>query len=448
MDYPNNVRNAREWLKQYKLYVETLQADETITEEKLLFYKKNFFALEVLADKYDEQRLLYPENHYGKTVDEVSWMLPVVEEIMGIFETEGDRHIYLERITVTALETIIKLCQQEIDGCGKGMLVPSVAASMDNVFATVANDKTDEFVSADGIIDVDRIVCKYPKEIIVIRELVTQKIFKNAFDNGNYTHLYASRNKKVTESVRATLINMSQESATLERELSYYDWAVMEAIHSLHLAGNDIIDLDSIEAVLKHQTHKGTSDSKKVKRDRTMLFDSVCRLTKTFVTITDDKYEFEENGYLVDGEIISSNGRLYLKILSESIMARYACQKKQVNVYGLDELKLGLSYTDNVIALYRYMIQCVTEIFGTPKVEDVINGTKKLKPMSPTYDWISCKKAYEAILGKDAGNTSKQETLRNRMKAIFEEMIKQGFIGKDSKFVDEKGNQHFKVSRS
>lgn len=451
MDYPNNIRTAREWFQKYKEYVEALQADENITDEKLQFYKRNFFALEVIANKYDEQRRLYPENHFDKKVDEVSWMLPVVEEIMNIFETEGDRYMYLDRITVSALETLVKLCNQEISSCGKGMLVPSVVASMDNIFTIAANDKSDRFNSVDGMIDVDRIVCEYPEEIIIIRELVTQKIFKNAIENDSFTHVYETGNKKGTKAVNVSLVNMSQDVATIERELSYYDWAVMEAIHALYKAGNEIVDLDSIEAVLKHRTHKGTSDSKKTKRDQTILFDSVNRLMKNYVTISDEKFGFDDSGYLVDGEIITSNGKFYLKLNSECILAKYACKKGQVNTYKLSDLELNISYTDNTIALYRYMIQCVTEIFGSPKTEDLVNGVKKLKPQNPKYDYISCKKAYEPILGKDAKNTSKQETLRKRMKAIFGEMKRLGFIDKDDnkcKYIDEKGNQHFKVSRS
>ena len=448
MAYPNNVRTAKEWLEQYKTYVETLQADETITEEKLLFYKKNFFALELLAQKYDEQRQMYPDNHFGKNVDDVSWMLPVVEEIINIFETGGDRHIYLERITVSALETVIKLCSQGLSESSKGMLVPSVVASMDNVFAVAVNDKTGKLNFADGLIDVDRIVCEYPKEIVVIRELVTQKIFKNAIENGNYTHVYENGSKRVIKSVNVSLINMSQDSATMERELSYYDWAVMEAIHALHRAGNEIVDLDSIEAVLKHKVYKGTSDSKKSKREKTLLFESVCRLMHTYVNISDTKYDFEDGGCLVDGEIITSNGRIYLKINSECIMARYACLKKQVNTYSLDELALNISYTDLTIALYRYMIQCVTEIYGTPKITDEIGGRQKLKPQNPKYDSISCKKAYAPILGQNAISTSKQETLRNRMQDIFEEMKRLNFIDNESKYIAEKGDQHFKLSRN
>ena len=449
MNYPNNIRNAKQWLETYKAYVETLKADENITEEKLLFYKRNFFALEVIADKYDEQRRLYPENHFEKKVDDVSWMLPVVEEIMNIFETEGDRYLYLDRITVSAITTLIKLCNQEVDGYNKACLVPSVVASMDNVFAVAVNDKTGKYSTTDGLIDVDRIVCEYPNEIIIIRELVTQKIFKNAMEDGSFTHIYETGKKKGTKVVNVSLINMSQDSAVIEKDLSYYDWAVMEAIHALYEAGNEVIDLDSIEAVLKHRTHKGTSDSKKSKRNQTMLFESVRRLTQNYVTISDEKYGFEDSGYIVDGEIITSNGRVYLKLNSECILARYACEKGQVNTYKLEELALNISYTDNVIALYRYMIQCVTEIFGTPMTKDLVNGIRKLKPQNPKYDYISCKKAYEPILGSDSKNTSKQETLRKRMEAIFKEMKKLGFIADDEScmYISEKGNQHFKVSR-
>ena len=447
MDYPNNVRTAREWLEKYKSYVESLQADETMTEEKLLFYKMNFFALEVIANKYDEQRRLYPENHFEKKVDEVSWMLPVVEEIMNIFDTEGDRHIYLDRITMSALETVIKLCNQGLGAYGKEALVPSVLASMDNAFAIAVNDKTDRYCTSEGLIDVDKIICEYPKEIIVIRELVTQKIFKNGIENGTYTYTYNTGKKRKQESVNVSLINMASDDLSMERELSYYDWAVMEAIHALYLAGNEVVDLDSIEAVLKHKTQKGTSDSKKAKREQTILFDSVCRLTKNCVTISDDMYGFDETGYLVDGEILSLEGRIYLKINSECILARYACKKGHVNTYGLDELQLNMNYSDNTIALYRYMIQCVTEIFGTPKIKDVINGNQRLQPRNSKYDYISCKKAYDAVLGKECTSTSKQETLRKRMSAIFEEMKRLEFID-DGEYINEKGNQHFTVSRS
>ena len=443
-NYPERIKTAGEWLQAYKEYVTKLENNKLLSEEKIAEYKANFFALEVLSSKYDEQKKLYPEHYLGNRVDDVAWLLPIVEEIMDIFESEGDRYIFLDKINMMALETLITLCNRKIGAFRSEVLVPSVVASLDNAFEVAVNEKTDKFYNEDGTIDVDRIICEYPKEIIVIRELVTQKIFKGAMKDGSLNETYKGTKKKIS----ATLLNMAPDELETERELSYYDWAVMEAINALYLAGNEVVDLDSIEAVLKHSSQKGTSDSKKAKREQTLLFDSVVRLTKNYISISDDKYGFEESGYLIDGEVVVKEGKCYLKINSECILARYACLKRHVNTYPLDELKLNLSYSDNTIAIYRYMIQCVTEIYGTPKIYDKVNGQKRLNPKNVDYEYISCKKAYVPILGKDSKNTSKQETLRKRMNAILEEMKRLKFIDETSEYVKEKGNQHFTISRS
>lgn len=430
MDYlncPDRVKNLYDWLQKYKDYVNGLEASDTLTEEEINNYKNNFFALELLADKYEEARNVYSEYHYKHIMDEVQWIRSVFEEVVNLFQTTGDRSLYLKRITASSLEAVIKVCQDNLHKLNGASLVPSVIATTDSVFETAINDKHSQFIDAYGNIDVERILYKYPDKVKIIRSFVTQAVFKShmkeGFDaDGNLSREYHGK------TTRVTIINQQPDMPNAEKQLCCYDWAAMEAIVSLYLEGVHLIDMDSILKVMQHDKGKSISESKKDDRTKGRLFGSLEKLTHNYITIADETCDFNDSGMLVDGEIHidGATGKVYLEVKSEPILYAHANKLNHINTYDNEEVALELNYNDNTISIYRYLIQAVLSIFGSCKIEDKVKGKQLFK--AKNNNKIRVSHICEDILGVGVKDSSKEQTIRKRIPVVLQKMVSLGYI--------------------
>lgn len=425
-NYPERVKSAKEWLAEYEKYIIELKTFHDYSPEQIEEYKNNFFALEILAEKNVSARKRYADNH-NTDVEEIMELRPVVEEIIEMFQQQGDRNRYLEHISILSMEAIIKICQRRLGAVAGAKLIPSVVATTDEIFAITENDPSGRFEIDDtGLINVDEITYKYPKTIKIVRDLTTQAVFKKSMKNGFDENGVLSHKSKNGKDLVVIRTDNNQDLKGAEEELSYFDWAVMEAIYSLFLAENTNMTLDSISRVMKHSNAKTASGVQKENWGETQLYKSIQKLCRIYIRISDESCDFHEEGNIIDGKLLTdhASGKLYLHIDSVPILCKHADKLNHINTYSFDELELHLNYNDYVISIYRFLIAEILARFGTIKVGEKINGTNRTKKRlnSP----ILLRKICMDILGER--NPSKEQTIRKRIPAVLDEMIRLDFI--------------------
>lgn len=240
-------------------------------------------------------------------------------------------------------------------------------------------------------------------------------------------------------------IQPQEETDTIqfEKDFSYYDWAVMEAVTSLYLAGNKVIDLQSIDKVLKHNKKSRMTKSKAEQIEKSLLFDSLKRLSGNYIQITAKGTSRE--GYLIDNDFNIVDGKIYLNVKNIPVLYDYADSINHVLTVKNEELKIDLSYTEDTITIFRYLMERVLEIYGTLKTKDLMNGKQRLQPK--TVNKILSNKICEAILFDDVKDrASKERRIRERTENVLEKMKSKGFFF-DYKIVGTGSNTYYELKR-
>ena len=281
-------------------------------------------------------------------------------------------------------------------------------------------DSMDNNIGMDGI-TAERF--RFPDTIKVIRSLPAKMIFAEKTKNISIeNNSLVWQGKKFKKTVRVTLINYDDEDITL----SYYDWALMEAIISSYLSGNADIPLDALQRVLRFDKSKGVSKAARQYDKDSDLLAGLDRLTKTYVLIDDDIYNFKSDGYLINGQIYE-NKRLktILHVNEIPILFRHADYVSHINSYRLEAMRLPhRSMNAKTVAEYRFLIDEVTSRFSTPKKTDLINGKNqsRARKVSPILIPKICSKLY------GHATFSNLQTVRNALGRILEDMVLLNYI--------------------
>lgn len=431
-------RSARQFYEDYKKHVESLEAKDKLSQEKIQSYKEAYFAFELLSPKYDSIKRNYSELYLqDENVSDIARLIPHMEDIMNEFYDNSDRSVILDRITIKALSALVRISESEIqsvDGFANSHLssavTQAVATSIDNIFEISANDKTGKYKEDENkIIPVEKIIYDYPDTVKIIKDQITQKVFKGKLSKDGQNKVNVTKNGKTVElNVLLTVPDMNKdENINYEKPFSYYDWCVMEAVTSLYLNGVDVIDLQSIDKVLKHNKDTRMTQKKLKEIDKSKLYDSLKRLCGNYIKFSKGNNNYK--GYLLDGEFKVIDGKICLKMKSVPVLYTYADSINHIMTVKNEDLSIEISQTEDSISIYRYLIQRVIEIYGTLKTEDLFNGKKVTTPKGTNS--IIIKNICDSIITDGIKDiNAKERGIRERTEQILDKMKDKGFFDK------------------
>ena len=169
--------------------------------------------------------------------------------------------------------------------------------------------------------------------------------------------------EKITSVVR--LDTQGLEGLDIRRELEEFDRAVMDAITTLYLSGNEYMTISMIHNVLT-----GNSGSRVTDKKRDEINDSITRLILTGVVIRPDQereafypdLKPEYDSPLVNGRRVKNvfiNGTLTdcLRVYDLPILYEYANIKGQVSTIPIGLLNSPVSKNKETIVLQDYMLR-------------------------------------------------------------------------------------------
>lgn len=474
MKYLENDKNIslKEFFEKAKKHENDLVASGKYTDEQIQVYKQNFLALQYTTQNYIKQQELYPELYQDISDALLKDLKEIYPDLLAIYEymqkcEDGD--ILMEKINLLTTVALLNISRQTAIEAGIAdnmniRVVQATTAAIENIFEIAVNDKTGEFEDKEtGLIESEKILKRYPRIIKVMKDEVTQSIFKNKVKKQEpYSYSFQEKNRKLQGVV--VLSNNGNvdgtENIDIEKSLSYYDWAVMEAVVSLYLYavetrkdvnGHVLLDIKSIDKILKHNTSSKMVETKVEEQQKTELYKSLRRLCSNYVQISEEDKEYDGN--LLDGEFVFKEGKLCIRIKSKPILYEYADTNGRNHILetALDNLYMkGMVYTVEKIAIYRYLLQRVLEIYGTLKIGDTINGkidyrygTTNSIPLDNIIDALYP----EGIQASYADAESKKRWIKKSVEDVLDIMSQNKFFNSYEIKYDENGKCKYSLRR-
>lgn len=402
----------------------------------------------------------YPEYSGAECLEQAKLIYPYLLDIYSYLLSCEDGDLLVEKIDTLITVALIQkaLYIADIKGIQENMqdsVRNSVVRALEKIFCICANDKTRELEDVKtGIIKADKILKGQPHFLEIISDEVTQKVFKNARLNGANTLNRNGMNSfsiKVGKNLETGLIDMrvrdimdENDREVAEKDFSYFDWSVMEAISSLYSYGIDkhkdntgmvVLDLKAIDNMVKHG---GTRIARGTVIEKTPLYESIKRLMGNHISISTEQGEFAGN--LIEGEFDIVSGKVCLVVNEFPVLYEYALKtggRKKVSITALNDLKLeNVNYTTEHIGIYRYLIQRVREIYGSYKV-DAEHSKAVATNSIPLNNIIEI---FYPNLEKDFSDPrGKRRDIKNNVEKILEGMKGKSFI-KNYKIIQREDN--------
>ena len=445
----------------------TLYAEETEQE-----YPEQFDIRNYLGDAGN--------NHGGsKQVDyleDAKYIHDDLKRVHDALSEKPDGQFINDHVSVLTSANIVRSVKNAADDAGiKGIdqsVVTDVASeTIMDVVETGINDRNGDLIGDDGLVDGEKVLNRYPDKMTLIKDKITQGVFKNRMNregepNREADYKPAGRGK-VEQTITLFCGNNFDEKMRdeVEKPFSYFDLAVLESVtslynHAVYLGkdenGKVTISLDSIRRMLNHDKLSKIRKSGDVKK--TQIYRSLSRLRSNYIQITEDSTVSHE-GYLLDGEfrLVSTGGKLCFEVKEPSPLYEYAKSRGHYRTMDvpLEELKLNTSYTEEKIAIYRYLSGRIIEIFGTLKTDDVSKESKILKPKVGYSSVILLDKIIDAVypqgLEKEVSNPEnvrfKKRNIMNNVTEILDRMKEAGFFT-DYEVIDDSGRVKYFITRS
>ena len=432
------------------------------SEDEIKDWEDYFFALQFQTRNYLKQHEQYPEL-FPEYLNEDAWIpgetiYPAFKELYDYLCGREIGEIAIEKVSVLTVAALTRIAVQAAKDAGfernKERVVEAIGNTVEDITVIAANDKTGDFEDKEtGLIKSEEILKRYPDTIKIMKDRVTQKIFKNEVKPDDITPYSFKMSKR--ESVEGMVILAVVEQFRDDNRddggayFSYYDWAVMEAVitlyqyadekHGADRNGRVVLDLKSIDKILKHNKSSRTANTDAKKMNGTPLYDSLRKLRSIRVNISEGNHEF--GGCILDGVFAKSDdGKLCFILDRRPVLYDYANSvgRNHILEVGLDSLcatpggndKYSFRYTEEKISIYRYLIERVIEIFGTLKTDDEVDGEKHIYPEKTNS--IPFRNIVKAIYPNGLSNYKdperKERAIRGSVDEVLKMMIAKGFF--------------------
>lgn len=443
------------------------------TEAEITDLRRKLISLQFATQKYLKMQEECPELYQDYNGAEIWEPADLIgEELLGICEYLTNREVgeyALDEIDLLTTAALAKFAKETALEAGvddvKDRVIKSTAEAVEDVCIKALNDKTNSFIDEDsGEIKAGAILNRYPEIIKIMKDRVTQKLFKNDVARDKLNPYNFKLGNEMVEGI--VMISIDENVADdllmeVQKPFSYYDWAVMEAVTSLYLYGINtqkdingvvVLDIKSIDKVLKHNKNARTDATTPEELMEKPIYKSLRKLMANYISIAEDGNEFA--GFMLDAEFAKSeDGKLCLVVNKKPVLYDYAdtIGHNHVGEIQMSELNLskGMKYTEEKIAIYRYLMQRVLEIYGTLKTDDEIDGKVNKQPRTTNSIPFSniVKALYPLGLGHLGDVPRKEKRLLESVRDVLEAMKRKDFFTEFREKPSKDGKGSFELIR-
>ncbi len=393
MDYFDDEKlcSVNEFYENAKKLKRKLKKSGTFTDEEIEEKKALLLGAQFVSKKYVELMEESPEEYPEIVPADIMGEMEYIDAVHDYMIQHGDGERVLSSYPIVSAAIMVKNTHSEIskagiDNCVTERIVHSVVPAIEAVTLKAINNAPQFNVTTSKIINAQKVLNNYPDIVKLMTDEATREVFTNKAARNQWSSFVvyngnASDNASLllSQSVSADPNN----KVLIESDFSIYDWAVMEAVATMYAyaeASNKLdngvvaIDIQSIDKILKRDVLSRMSQETKKNILTSDIVRSLVKLMGNHVQIVDPAGNYE--GDFIDAELAFVANRLCLVVKSKPIFFAYADGngRNHLESIVMDDLKLDLKkvgavYSTGTVAIYRYLLGRLKEIFGSYKMD-------------------------------------------------------------------------------
>lgn len=444
------------------------------TEEEIAAFKTTLLALQLVSRDYIERSEKEPDFYPDmteKSMDVAAELHPFIKGVFSRIAAYEDGDLLTEKVDLLSTFSQTRIAKRTVDAVGiQDNVFERVQAVVVNnielMFNIAANDKSGEFENqSNGLIVTTNILKRYPEMLRTMTDEVSQKVFKNGRDskgkkqlnrNGGINHYTYTGSGKSGSGffLLSTNIKNANDTTIIEKDFTYYDWAVMEAIISLYEKALDsqadnngevLLDLKSIDKVIKHLDGSRMSRQAQDNIEKTELYQSIKRLLGNHIYISEDALSFDDD--FINGEIILDSGKVCLLIKKIPVLLDFVLNNGRGYATPIPISKLKLKevrYTHDHVAIYRYLLHRVKEIYDSYFIDPnhLTPTARNSIPLDNVIDTV-----YPDFYSRYSDTIGRKRDVKKIVEAIFEEMKNKHIISNAKEVVRADGTITYELER-
>lgn len=234
---------------------------------------------------------------------------------------------------------------------------------------------------------------KKAKEAIMTTDKLSDIVFSNKLTNNQQGKVSISSKKPdVKTQVMLNYDELARAGVTGTQWLNRYDRAILDAIHSLHYAGNDYITIDQIYRLIAGKT-EAERPSKKQAEAINRAIDHL-KYTKITIDATAEakagykklaEFVYDDPALIASRCTVSINGQTTTALhFKQSILLDYAEAKNQIARVPVAMLATPNRKDENSIPLRDYLLRRINAMQGRSKLSNIIKLDKLLADLNYT----------------------------------------------------------------
>lgn len=453
MDYfdDNKLCSVNEFYDNVKKLKRELGNKATLTDKEVEDKKALLLSAQFVSKKYIELAQESPKEYPEILPEDIIGEMDYIDAVYDYMKQHGDGGDVLNSYPVVSLAIMVKDTHLEIrnagiDNCVTERVVHAVVPAIEAVTLKAVYNAPQFNVSTSGIINAQKVLSRYPEIVKLMTDEAVRTVFTNKAERNQWSSftIYkgnASDNASLllSQSVTADPNN----KVLIESNFSIYDWAVMETVATLYAYaeennkldnGSVAIDIQSIDKILKRDVSLRMSQETKKNILTSDIVRSLVKLMGNHVVMIDPAGNHA--GDLIDGELAFVSNKLCLIVKSKPVLFEYTESngRNHLESIKIDELKLDLkkinaSYSTETVAIYRFLLGRLREIFGSYKMD-----SKHMTPKPNYTNSVSLESIINAVypegLGKFKDAASKKRYILNNTEKICKAMENKGIFFK------------------
>lgn len=423
-------------------------SDEEIKEKRALLLAAQFTTRKYV-ECMEEEPEAYPEILPAEIMGEMEY----VDAVHDYMIQQGDGNAILDSYPIISAAIMVKtthgkIIDAGIDDCIIDRIVHSVVPAIEAVTLKAINNAPQFNIQATNIINAQKVLNTYPDIVKLMTDEATRAVFTNKSERNQWSQFTVFDGKKFDNA--SLLLSQSvsadpRNKVLIERKFSIYDWAVMEAVATLYsyaetnnklVNGAVAIDVQSIDKILKRNIKSRMSEEARANILGTDIVGSLVKLMGNHVQIVDPAGTYD--GDIINGELSFVANKLCVVVKSKPILFEYADGngRNHLESIAIDNLKLNLTkvraeYTTETIAIYRFLLGRIKEIYGSYIMDNKHMTPKPNYSNSITLDSI-INAVYPEGLGKYKDITSKKRYILENTEKICKAMENKKIFFKSS----------------
>lgn len=449
MDYFDDEKlcSVNEFYDNAKKLKRKLKKNGTFTDEEIEEKRALLLGAQFVSKKYVELMEESPEEYPEILPVDIMGEMEFIDAVHDYMMQHGDGEKILDSYPIVSAAIMVKAVHSEIsnagiNNCVAERIVHSVVPAIEAVTLKAINNAPQFNVSASKIINAQKVLKNYPDIVKLMTDEATREVFTNNAERNQWSSFTvykgnASDNASLllSQSVSADPNN----KALIESDFSIYDWAVMEAVATMYAYaetnnkldnGVVAIDIQSIDKILKRDVSIRMSKETKKNILASDVVKSLVKLMGNHVQIVDPAGNYD--GDFIDAELAFVASKLCLVVKSKPIFFAYADGngRNHLESIAMDDLKLdltkvGAAYSTESVAIYRFLLGRLREIFGSYKMDKQHMNPKANYSNSVPLESI-IKAVYPEGLGKYKDIASKKRYILKNIEKICKAMQAKG----------------------